>query len=61
VNDQDWESSGIVDVSKWFGPGTWLLTVQAHGADHWIDSEFIDPTTYKLEAGQMLLMKVPGS
>ncbi len=25
-----WASSGIVDVSDLFGPGTWLVTVQAH-------------------------------
>jgi hypothetical protein len=31
VNDEDWESSGIVDASEWFGPGTWLLNVQGHG------------------------------
>jgi hypothetical protein len=61
VNDQNWESTGIVDVSKWFGPGAWLLAVQAHGSAYWIDSEFIDPTTYKTEAGQVLLLKLPGS
>ena len=31
VNDPDGESSGIVDASQWFGSGTWLLDVQAHG------------------------------
>jgi hypothetical protein len=61
VNDQNWESTGIVDVSKWFGPGAWLLAVQAHGAPYWVDSEVVGPTTYKTEAGQVLLMKVPGS
>jgi hypothetical protein len=25
-----WESSGIIDASDFFGPGTWLLDVQAH-------------------------------
>ena len=25
-----WESSGIIDASKWFGPGSWLFDVQAH-------------------------------
>ncbi len=25
-----WESSGVIDVSAIFGPGTWLLDVQAH-------------------------------
>jgi len=32
VNDPDGESSGIVDASKWHGPGSWLLDVQAHGS-----------------------------
>jgi hypothetical protein len=55
------ESSGIVDASPWgFGAGTWLMDVQAH-------STFIDtdtstpPITYKREAGQLLLLTVPGS
>lgn len=25
-----WETSGIIDVSEWFGGGTWLFDVQAH-------------------------------
>jgi hypothetical protein len=42
----DWESSGILDVSKYYGEGSWLVDVQAH--------------TLK-EGGQLLLMKIPGS
>jgi hypothetical protein len=76
------ESSGILDVSRWFGPGWWALDVQAH------DSHVVlDPTTptaddpagpwptwttppippggnryrHHLEAGQLLLMNIPGS
>jgi hypothetical protein len=61
-----WESSGIIDASAWFGPGTFLVTVQAHslfvevgdgpdllapaGAD-WLN---------KREGGQLLLIKVAG-
>jgi hypothetical protein len=60
VNDQDWESSGIVDASDFFGDGTWLLNVQAHdvrvGA-----SETIDGITYKREGGQLILLTVDGS
>jgi hypothetical protein len=26
----DWETTGIIDVSSLFGPGTWLTAVQAH-------------------------------
>ena len=38
----DGESSGIVDVSEWFGGGTWLLDVQGHGVN--VDESF-DPET----------------
>jgi uncharacterized protein DUF839 len=60
VKDQAWESSGIVDASAWFGPGTWLLDVQAH--DVFVDTEPGPPgVTLKREAGQLLLMTIPGS
>ena len=61
VNDPDGESSGIVDVSEWFGGGTWLLDVQGHGV--WIDESFDPETgvTSKLESGQVMLLKIPGS
>jgi hypothetical protein len=42
----DWESSGILDVSMYYGEGSWLVDVQAH--------------TLK-EGGQLLLMKIPDS
>jgi hypothetical protein len=56
-----WESSGIVDASAAFGPGSFLIDVQAHGWE--IDSA---PSPYPgitlmREAGQLLLLKVPGS
>jgi hypothetical protein len=56
-----WESSGIVDVSDFFGAGMWLLDVQAHktkvaqqGLDLKIDSAVN-------QGGQLLLMYVPGT
>jgi hypothetical protein len=61
VNDPDWESSGIVDASQWFGDGAWLLDVQAHGAEDWVESEVIGGVTFKQEGGQLLLMKIPGT
>jgi hypothetical protein len=62
VLDTDGESSGIVDASEWFGPGTWLLDVQAHGFEYdEVDTESIPGTTIKREDGQLLLMKIPGS
>lgn len=42
----EWESSGIIDVSKYFGEGTWILDVQAHSIN---------------EGGQVLFMNIPDS
>jgi hypothetical protein len=42
----EWESSGIIDVSKIFGKGVWLVDVQAHTIN---------------EGGQLLLMTVDKS
>jgi len=64
-----WESSGIVDASAAFGPGTFLIDVQAHtlwvekapGPDTFIDAETANPDfTYKREGGQLLLIRIPG-
>jgi hypothetical protein len=50
----EWETSGIVDASKWFGRGAWLFDVQAHG----------DPVANRAgeewlpENGQLLLLKL---
>jgi secreted PhoX family phosphatase len=46
-----WESSGIIDASDFFGPGAWLLDVQAHTA---LVPQFggVD------EGGQLLLLQV---
>ncbi len=56
-----WESSGVVDTGAFFGPGTWLLNVQAHhtsilqqGIDLGIDSA-------KGQRGQLILLRIPGS
>jgi hypothetical protein len=46
-----WESSGIIDASEFFGPGAWLLDVQAHTL---VVPQFggVD------EGGQLLLLRV---
>jgi hypothetical protein len=56
-----WESSGVVDVSTFYGPGYWLLDVQAHkvyvrqqGPNLRIDSG-------RGERGQLLLMHIAGT
>ena len=61
-----WESSGIIDASGAFGPGTFLINVQAHtlwvekapGEDNNGDSQ--PDFTYKREGGQLMMLKIPG-
>jgi hypothetical protein len=60
-----WETSGIVDASKFFGPGAFLIDVQAHTL--WVESAPGDDNngdgqpdfTYKREGGQLLLIRMP--
>ena len=62
-----WESSGVVDASAAFGPGAFLVTVQAHTL--WVDKapgdDNVAPAgpdfTYKREGGQLVLVRVPGA
>lgn len=63
-----WETSGVIDVSSIFGPGAWLVNVQAHGL--FVETEVrtvtlpsgaSGPVLFKRESGQMLLIHVPGS
>ena len=61
-----WESSGVVDASAAFGPGTFLINVQAHtlwteqapGDDNNGDGQ--PDFTYKREGGQLALLRIPG-
>jgi hypothetical protein len=62
-----WESSGIVDASSVFGPGAFLVTVQAHTL--WVEKapgdDNVPPPgpdfTFKREGGQLLLIRIPGA
>jgi hypothetical protein len=62
-----WESSGIVDASSLWGPGWFLLDVQAHTL--WIETadgpDVVAPAgpdwTYKREGGQLLAIRIPGA
>ena len=62
-----WESSGIVDASEDFGPGMFLVDVQA--GTLWIEAapgpDVVAPAgpdwTFKRSGGQLLLMKIPGA
>jgi hypothetical protein len=60
-----WESSGIVDASAAFGPGAFLIDVQAHTL--WVEKADGDDNvapagpdfTYKREGGQLVLLRLP--
>jgi hypothetical protein len=61
-----WESTGIVDASAAFGPGAFLINIQAHTL--WVEKAPGDDNngdlqpdfTYKREGGQLLLIRIPG-
>ncbi|MBA3779109.1 MAG: hypothetical protein H0X16_07415 [Chloroflexi bacterium] len=63
----NWESSGIIDASAAFGPGAFLVTVQAHS--RFVETapgpDLVAPAgadwTYKREDGQLLLIRIPGA
>jgi hypothetical protein len=65
-NQGAWESSGIVDASAAFGPGAYLINVQAHTL--WVEKAPGDDNngdgapdfTYKREGGQLALLRIPG-
>jgi hypothetical protein len=57
VNDLPASRAGFRRLG-WYGAGTWLLDVQAHGFDQ--DSELQpDGTVFKREDGQLMLMESP--
>jgi hypothetical protein len=56
-----WESSGIVDASSIFGPGAFLLDVQAHSWDMEAGVGSDSPAVPKREHGQLLLLRAPSS
>lgn len=61
-----WESSGIVDASRFFGPGAFLVDVQAHTLFLTTDLLDVDgdgepDVTRKREGGQLLLLRIPGA
>ncbi|HEU4942060.1 MAG TPA: hypothetical protein VFT18_02260 [Gaiellaceae bacterium] len=54
-----WESSGIVDASKFFGKGAFLVDVQAGSLV--IQEEQRGTLTYQREGGQLLLFRLPNT
>ena len=59
TNKGAWESSGILDVSSVFGPGTFLVDVQAHGWDTPVPGGNDPPAVQQREHGQLLVLRVP--
>jgi hypothetical protein len=71
-----WEASGIIDVSSVFGPGAFLVTIQAHSL--WVQGQnepdnltraggvwSLGPDGFpdwinKREGGQLVLLRIPG-
>lgn len=54
-----WESSGIIDVSSVFGPGAFLVDIQAGTLI--VEREVRGTLTYEREGGQLLLFRLPGA
>ncbi len=54
-----WESTGLVDASSVFGPGAFLVNVQAHSL--WVEQAAGPDWTNKREGGQLLLFRLPGA
>jgi hypothetical protein len=59
TNKGSWESSGILDASTLFGPGSFLIDVQAHGWDMDAGTGNDAPAVPKRERGQLLRLNVP--
>ena len=55
-----WEATGVIDVSSIFGPGAFLVNVQAHTL--WTELQVAPDWTNKREGGQLLLVRLgPGA
>lgn len=58
ANAGAWESSGIIDASKYFGKGAFLVDIQAGSLI--VEEEQRGTLTYQREGGQLLLFRLPG-
>jgi hypothetical protein len=56
-----WESSGVVDASKIFGSGTWLLDVQAHTQSTPQPGFDLVPNSSSGEDAQLILLTISGT
>ena len=56
-----WESSGVVNVSDFFGPGAWLLDVQGDKQSVLQQGPSLKIDSARGEGGQLLLVTIPGT
>jgi hypothetical protein len=56
-----WESSGVVSAEDAFGPGWWLLNVQAHYTEMPVPDQSLVPDSATGEGGQLDLVFIPGT
>ena len=56
-----WESSGVVDVSDFFGDGYWLLDVQAHRTSVLQQGPGLKLNSARGQRGQLLLVYIDGT
>lgn len=56
-----WESSGVVDVSDFYGDGYWLLDVQAHKAYVPQQGPDLEINSGRGQRGQLLLVHIAGT
>jgi hypothetical protein len=63
ANAGAWESTGIIDASKYFGKGAFLIEVQAGSliVDEEVRVEGPNRLTYQREGGQLVLLRMPDS
>ena len=63
ANRGAWESSGIVDASSIWGPGWFLIDVQAGSLILEREDGMLGdrPVTFEREGGQLLRVKIPGA
>ena len=59
----DWETSGVVDASEYFGDGAFLINVQAHNIFVETNPNPVNVAglTQKRESGQLLLIRIDGA
>jgi hypothetical protein len=57
----NWETSGVIDASAYFGPGWWLLDVQSHDSNVGVPGPSLEPDSARGEGGQLVKVYIPGT